>query len=232
VQTVTDVNDTTRLTEFVAAVANRCLQEPDLDDFLLWNTESLEYWLHVLISSAGHTIGWAPRTTVPYLTAYSAPNGRLTLLRADGAVVWPDGLAAIVEVKTVPMRASLSHTIEQLPQHMAALAATDWAATTSQARDLSADAGWWLALKRIERPWGLVLALLHGDRTSMKNCSPLVRAGIKRGLAGVHDHFPGPARWLATTDASFEKPLHSVAIDGHDAAAVLLAWAAPIFVGP
>ncbi len=105
-----------------------------LDDFLLWNAGALEYWVHVLISSVGHEVGWAARTEIPYITDCPAPTAGSNEKWADGAVVWPDGLAALIEIKTVPMRAVLGATINQVPRDLAALLATDWEAAPCRAR--------------------------------------------------------------------------------------------------
>ena len=217
------VEDAGRLGELVTSVGERCGREPGLDDFLLWRTGTLAHWLRVVVSGAGNAVGWAARTEVPVAASPVA--------RADTAVVWVDGLAALVAVRTAPVGAALGRAMEQVPGDLARLLATDWAATASGPRDLSTDPGWWRERERVERPWVLHLALVHGDIAAMRDCSAAVRSGITRGLASLEDR-AAPERSVRTRRAAacFERPLASVPIEGVSAAAVLLAWAAPIAV--
>ena len=69
----TGSRDENRLAVLVESVAARCREQPHLDDFLLWNAGTLEYWLHVLTSSVGNEHRWAARTEVSYLTDCPAP---------------------------------------------------------------------------------------------------------------------------------------------------------------
>jgi hypothetical protein len=223
------VQDIDRIVDLVDAVGNRCRDQPHLDDFLLWNAGTLEYWLHIEISSIGQEVGWAARTEVPYLTGCPSPTSKSDEKWCDGAVVWPNGLGLIVEVKTVPMRVVLGKAVERVPWDMAALIATDWSRTKLRPYDSYTDAQWWKERDSISRLWGLQLTAVHGKTSAMKECSPLIRSGINRGLTSLAAHCDGVApKWQPLVEQCLEKPLTSVAVDARQAAAVLLAWASPI----
>ena len=122
--------DRQRLADFVGQVVPQCISEPDLDDFFLWWGGTLEYWIHIAASSVGQQARWAARSEIPYITGLPATGAKSNVKWADGAVLWPDGLLVLLEVKSIPMRApALGSSARLIPRDIAALLSADVSGT-------------------------------------------------------------------------------------------------------
>ena len=131
-----------RLRAVVGLVADRCWREPDLEDFLAWRGATLEYWVQMVFSAVAGRSVWSARGETPLITTCPAARARTGRKWADGAVIWPDGAGALVEIKAVP--ASKPAGMRALAADLAALAAVDWPATLAlPGPDAGVDERWW-----------------------------------------------------------------------------------------
>jgi hypothetical protein len=183
----------------------------------------------MVVSGAGNELAWAARSGVTCFLRDPTTDPGPGEARADGAVVWPDGLAALVATADIAVHGPEHGAIEQVPWELARLLSADWTAMLAAPPDHTTDAAWWRERARVRDLWGLQLALVHGPRHRMLDLSPRVRAGINHGLAAVRAACaPSTPLWFRQVEASFERPLAAVPVDTPDAAGLLLAWGAPI----
>lgn len=216
--------------DLIGDVSSRCFAEPDVDDFLLWWGGTLEYWIHVIASGIGRRTGWASQSEIPYITGCPAPSSKSNVKWGDGAVVWPDGVGALIEVKTIPMKAALGKAIEQVPKDMAALVSADWEATLAHQRgsDTYTDPSWWDQRRQMTAPWAVQFALVHG-RQPLGDIDDLVRAGVAKGTASLRYRFRGnPPQWLDRLEEAFQQTPRRYEGGGPESAGVMFAWACQI----
>lgn len=228
-------SDRQRLAAFVSAVVDRLEAEPNLDDFLLWLGGTLEYWVHIAASSVGQSEEWAARSEIPYITGAPATSAKTPKKWADGGVLFRDGLLALLEVKTIPMREVLGSSAVHIPSDLAALISTDWPATVALERDTDTytDPAWWTVKRRPDaRPWGVVIAAVHGaalDDTS----TAAFQAALTQGTGRVrYRHRELSPSWLDALDSAMGDPLlGGRVVAGESAQARLSAWVVPIPTG-
>jgi hypothetical protein len=126
--------DRAQLATFAQAMIGRCAGDEHVDDFLLWTGGTLEYWVHIAASGVGQAHRWAARSEIPYVTAAPAKSSKTPVKWADGGALFDDGLLALLEVKTIPMRAVLGSSAVHIPGDLAALLCADWPATVQLER--------------------------------------------------------------------------------------------------
>ena len=205
--------------------------EPDLDDFLSWNGGTLEYWLHILVSSVGRRMGWASTTEVPYNTERPAGATKTKTKWADGAIMLPGRVGVLVEVKTVSAHDSgLGATIKKVPADFAALVAVNWPQTLEQRSDKYSGPPWVDQRAEMTSVYGLQLVLAHGQ-LDMATIDDAVRAGMSAGIATLaypYRHADEPP-WLALVrERLLGGELNRRVISGGQANAVLYSWITPI----
>lgn len=146
----------------MAGVAARCWQEPDLEDFLAWRGATLEYCLQMVFAAVAGRMTWAAQGETRLITACPAANAKTNVKRADGAVIWPGGTGALVEIKAIPVLRPAK--LQAVVADLAALLAVDWPATLQHpGPDAAVDERWWQARHDLTEPWALSIALLHGE---------------------------------------------------------------------
>jgi hypothetical protein len=75
---------------------------------------------------------WAAQGETPLITACPGAKAKTSEKWANGAVIWPDGAGALVEIKAIP--ASQPRRIRAVVSDLAALIAVDWPATLERPR--------------------------------------------------------------------------------------------------
>jgi hypothetical protein len=228
----TQDQDRQRLGEYVSEVIDRLAAEANLDDFLLWAGGTLEYWVHIVASSIGQSQSWAARTEVPYITGAPAVSAKTPRKWADGAVLFDNGLLALLEVKTIPMREALGSSAVHIPGDLAALISTDWPATIELGADGEKypDTGWWTAKATPgARPWGVVIAAVHGAALDARSTASF-KAALAQGTGRVrYRHRDLNPPWLDVLDAAMGDPLvDERVVAGTASKARFSAWAVPI----
>ncbi len=223
-------SDLDRLRRLFDEIVARCAAEPGLDDFLLWWGGTLEYWVHVVASGVGnHSAGWAARSEIPYVTGVPASSAKTDVKWADGAVLYDDGLLALLEVKSIPMRTVLGSSAQHIPRDLAALASANWGRSVAHERgsDTYTDAGWWDRRGRVTRPWGLAIGIVHGRRPLVRGALDAFGVALIRGKAALHNrHSQDPPPWLAIVDAALDTPLAGpVTIAAPSSEAAVFGWA-------
>jgi hypothetical protein len=213
-----------RICEFTEGIAQRLSREPDLDDFLLWNAGTLEYWVHIVASSVGRRLGWSSETEVPYITDCPSPRAKSDTKWADGVCILAGDLGVLLEVKTIPMRQAIGPTITKVPSDFAALVSIDWKRTLDQSPDKYAGEIWIQRRREMKSVIGLQLALVHG-RTPLGDVHTGVDQGIARGLATVtsRDRRQAQPSWLSALGKAFSEPPARFELHGSIASGVLYA---------
>lgn len=219
--------------ELVEATVDRCAAAEDLDDFLLWWGGTLEYWVHVIASGVGNrAAAWAARSEVPYVTGSPALSSKTDVKWADGAIVWDDGLLALLEVKSIPMRHVLGSSAQHIPRDLAALASADWTRSLAHARgtDTYTDEAWWERRTNVRAAWGVAIGLVHG-RKPLTGAVESFEAALLKGQATLRNrHVAERPPWLDAVDRAFASPLMARRpIEGATSEAVVYAWATPVF---
>jgi len=210
----------------------RLSTEPDLGDFLGWWGGTLEYWIHICAASVARRSGWSARSEVPYVTAAPASTAKTPIKWADGAVVWPDGQAVLLEVKTIPYRSGLGGAVSAIPSDLAALVAADWPATLAHnaGTDRYTDSDWWTRRHEVRSLAGIQIALVHG-RGPMPNPDTDVSDGIEKGIDRLHYRYrnaPALPAWTIPLRTALHAPVVRETLTAGGFEAVLYAWVAPV----
>lgn len=214
-----------RLRALLDLVAGRCWREPDLEDFLAWRGATLEYWVQMVFAAVAGRGMWSARGETPLITACPAATARTRQKWADGALIWPDGAGALVEIKAVP--ASKPASMRAVAADLAALSAVDWPATLAlPGPDAGVDERWWQDRHRITELWAVCIALVHGP-SPMEDPLAWVPAQLTAGLVSLWARFPGNPPWVLRTGQALAQPFFQDNWPGKRQAAVMLAWAAP-----
>jgi hypothetical protein len=214
-----------RLRTLLGWVAGRCWREPDIEDFLAWRGATMEYWVQMVFAAVVGRQLWAAQGETPLITNCPAAGAKTRQKWADGAVIWPDGTGALVEIKAVPT--SQPEHLRAVVADLAALVAVDWPATLAvPGPDVGVDDRWWQDRHRIAGLWAVSIALLHGP-PPLEDHEARVPARLKEGLASLQARFPDYPPWAARTERALAQPLFQSRWSGTHRAAVLLAWAAP-----
>src|SRR6266516_4487614 len=104
---------------------------------------------------------WAARGETPLITACPGANAKTNKKWADGALIWPDGVGALVEIKAVAT--GQPRNMQSVVFDLAALIAVGWPATLEiPGFDTGVDERWWQERHGVVEPWALSIALLHG----------------------------------------------------------------------
>lgn len=221
-----------RAQQLLDEVGTRIAQEPDLDDFLGWWGGTLEYWIHILTAAVARRSAWAARSEIPYVTGAPAASAKTPLKWADGAFIWRDGAAVLLEVKTIPHRGALGEAVTSIPTDLAALVAADWPATLAHQRltDRYTDGDWWETRGQIRSLVGVQIAVVHGPRP-LPDPDDAVSDGISRGLTRAlyrHRKDAESPRWADPVRTALQEPAVRRAIDAPTMQAVLYGWIAAI----
>lgn len=227
-QLLPDLHHVKRLT---LDLAERLRSEPDLHDFLGWWGGTLEYWIHICTASVARRDAWAARSEVPYVTRAPAASAKTPIKWADGAYLWPDGHAVLLEVKTIPYRGQMGGAVTSIPTDLAALLAADWPATLAHQRgtDRYTDEDWWPARSSVQSLVGLQLAVVHGPEP-MPNPDSDLAEGLTRGLgrALYATRKTQEPAWALPLRQALATPLLREEIGADGFSAVLYAWAGSV----
>jgi len=97
----------------------------------------------------------------PLITGCPAARAGTCQKWEDGAVIWPVGAGALVEIKVVP--ASKPGGMRAVAADLAALATVDCLATLGlPGPDAGTDERWWQDLYQITELWAVCIAMMHG----------------------------------------------------------------------
>jgi hypothetical protein len=213
-----------RLRAVLGLVAARCWQEPDLEDFLAWRGASLEFWVQMVFSVIAGRHAWAAVGETPLITACA--TGKTGEKWADGAVFWPDGAGALVEIKAVPV-AWPEEKLRAAVGDLAALIAVDWPATLAFARhDRGVDERWWQDRHQFGKPWALSIVLLHGP-APLPHWQIWAPRHLDAGLAALRRRFGGDSLWVARAAEALTHTVFTEEWSGPRQAAAIVAWVAP-----
>ncbi|MGH3274700.1 MAG: hypothetical protein ACRDNZ_10340 [Streptosporangiaceae bacterium] len=213
-----------RLQTLLGSVAKRCWKEPDLEDFLAWRGATLEYWAQMVFAAVAGRVTWAAQGETPLITACPSSSAKTSEKWADGALIWPDGAGALVEIKAV--RTSQPRNMRAVASDLAALAAVDWQATLERpGPDAGVDDRWWQDRHGVIERWALSIALLHG-RTPMASPETWVPDQLKAGIANLHRRFPERPDWVVRTEQALSQPFFKSKWAGERRSIVMLAWVA------
>jgi hypothetical protein len=214
-----------RLRAMLDLVARRCWQEPDLEDFLAWRGATLEYWLQMVFAAVAGRHMWAAKGETPLITACPGARSKTREKWADGALIWPDGTGALVEIKAIPTDKPVN--LRAVVLDLAAPTAVDWPATLGRpGPDAGVDDRWWQDRHRLRQPWALSIALLHGP-AAMGDPQIWVPSQLGAGLASLHLRFPDDPLWAIRAKQALTRPLFTSRWSRDYRSAVMLAWAAP-----
>jgi hypothetical protein len=214
-----------RVRSLLGVVAARCWQEPDLEDFLAWRGATLEYWMQMVFAATAGRQAWAATGETPLITACPAVTAKTKTKWADGAVIWPDGAGALVEIKAIPI--SRAAKTRDVVGDLAALLAVDWPATLEfPGPDAGVDERWWQARHDLRKPWALSIALLHGQ-TPLPDWQTWVPGHLRAGLAALRNRFPGDPPWVARTGEALAQPVFTDEWSAERQSAAIVAWASP-----
>lgn len=196
-----------------------------MEDFLAWRGATLEYWLQMVFAAVAGRQTWAAQGETPLVTACPAVRAKTSEKWADGAVIWPDGSGALVEIKAIP--AGKPENMRAVAGDLAALIAVDWPATLNRPGfDAGVDDRWWADRHRLIQPWALCIALLHGP-AAMDAPQVWVPARLQAGLASLRLRFPDRPSWVIRAEEALARPLFESRWSGERRSAAMLAWAAP-----
>lgn len=235
-------NGTRRLTEFVEALHDQLASQPNLGDFLLWWGGSLEYWIHINVTTVANRAGRAARSEIPYRTrsrpkgAKPAPDGLWTKW-ADGAVGLSGGLGLVLEVKCAPCRIEIGTPLYDVGRYdLPALAGLDVDETwrywhpgervTDEDWVSYTDPSWRDIRSGITEVWGLAFLLVHGPSLH-DDLDDAVSTKIEEGLRNA-------ARYGSTLppDAITRlRHLHSIErldLEADGAVGAIFAWIVPL----
>jgi hypothetical protein len=214
-----------RLRTLLGLVAGRCWEDPDLEDFLAWRGATLEYWVQMVFAAVANRQMWAARGETPLVTACPGALAKTNVKWADGALIWPDGAGALVEIKAVPT--SQPRNVRAVVSDLAALVAVDWPATLElPGFDAGVDERWWQDRYRVVEPWALSVALLHG-LAPMASLETWMPNQLKAGLASLRHRFPEYPPWAVRTEEALTQHFFNSKWSGEHRSAVMLAWVAP-----
>jgi hypothetical protein len=204
----------------------RCWQEPDLEDFLAWPGATLEYWLRMVFAAVAGRMTWAARGETPLITACPAANAKTNVKWADGALIWPGGTGALVEVKAIPLLRPAK--LQAVATDLAALLAVDWPRPRCSipGPDAGVDERWWQARHDLTESWALSIALLHGD-TPLPDGMAWIAGRPNAGLAALQRRFPDNPPWTARTMKALAQHIFMDSWSGGQRSVTILAWAAP-----
>jgi hypothetical protein len=153
---------------------------------------------------------WAAQGETPLITACPGAKAKTSEKWADGAVIWPDGAGALVEIKAIP--ASQPRKIRAVVSDLAALIAVDWPATLERpGPDAGVDERWWHARHDLIEPWALGIALLHGE-TPMPDSETWVPGQLNAGLAALRQRFPDDPPWAARAGEALTQNVSHIAL--------------------
>lgn len=227
VRTVRGMQDIhARLRTVLASAAEYCWRDPNLEDFLTWRGATLEYWVQMVFAATAGRQVWAARGETPLITACPNPGAKSNAKWADGALIWPDGAGAVLEVKSI--EASQPIRARAIALDLAALLATDWPASLEiSGPDRGVDDRWWQDRHQIAELWAVSVALVYGP-LPVQDLREWLPAQLHAGLVALRRRFPQSPPWLIQTEKALAQHLFHSTWSGKQQAATMLAWAAPI----
>jgi hypothetical protein len=159
------------------------------------------------------------------ITACPGAKAKTSEKWADGALIWPDGAGALVEIKAVP--AGQPSKIRAVVFDLAALIAVDWPATQERPGfDAGVDERWWQDRHKMIKPWAMSIALVHGP-AAMDEPDSWASEQLKAGLVSLRRRFPANPPWAIRTQEALTQHLFKSKWSGKHRAAVMLVWATP-----
>jgi hypothetical protein len=160
------------------------------------------------------------RRETPLITACPAANAKTNVKWADGALIWPGGTGALVEIKAIPVLRPAK--LQAVATDLAALLAVDWPATLQHP---GVDERWWQARHDLTEPWALSIALLHGE-TPLPDGMAWITGQLNAGLAALRRRFPDSPPWTARTMEALAQHIFMDSWSGGQRSATILARAA------